>query len=863
MSSKPSRPASGPKGAAATGKRPAGPKKPGKPDTGDASRSRGGKRSDGQQGGQQGGQPGKQSDRRSGKRDHDNGWSTDRRAGGGASGDGGRRSKGRPEDRQDSRPGSRQDDRSDRRTDRPSRPARPSGPARPANKADDFVDNRAPEREHRRTRLTEAELAELLPPSMSTGAAASGAPALSGNAPSTTTQTGDGLRTPEILAPAGDMQAALAAFAAGADAVYLGLKHFSARMQAENFSTGELGALTDLAHAEGRRIYVAMNSMLKPGDPDAAGRLVARLARDVRPDALIVQDLGMLDIARQAEFAGELHLSTLANVTHPAALAVARDLGASRVILPRELNIDEIRACGAACPDGLDLEFFVHGALCYCVSGRCYWSSYMGGKSGLRGRCVQPCRRVYRQKGREGRFFSCLDLSLDVLAKTLLSVPHMASWKIEGRKKGPHYVYYAVSAYRLLRDNPDDPKARKQAEDILEMALGRPGTHSRFLPQRGDDPTAPGEQTSSGLLAGKIGQNPEGDIFFKPRFNLLPQDLLRIGYEDESWHSTLPVARHVPKAGTFTLRLPRHKTPKSGTPVFLIDRREPELTREVRAWQARLERHRGAMRNGGREGGAVDFTPAYPAPGKPARPLDVILRGSLPHGREGKAGVRPGTVMGLWLSPKALREVSRTLYPRISWWLPPVIWPDEEAQWVRMARQAARDGARHFVLNAPWQVALFGEPGDDKARRDLVLTAGPFCNTSNPAALAVLRRLGFSAAIVSPELPGEDILALPRQSCLPLGVVLSGYWPMGVTRHHLEGLKPGEPFSSPKNEVFWARRYGQNTWIYPGWPLDIEDRRPQLEAAGYTLFVRIDEHPPQTVPEPRRTSPFNWDIPLL
>ncbi len=217
----------------------------------------------------------------------------------------------------------------------------------------------------------------------------------------------------------------------------------------------------------------------------------------------------------------------------------------------------------------------------------------------------------------------------------------------------------------------------------------------------------------------------------------------------------------------------------------------------------------------------MDFTPAYPAPGKPARPLDVILRGSLPHGREGKAGVRPGTVMGLWLSPKALREVSRTLYPRISWWLPPVIWPDEEAQWVRMARQAARDGARHFVLNAPWQVALFGEPGDDKARRDLVLTAGPFCNTSNPAALAVLRTLGFAAAIVSPELPGEDI------------------------------------------EVFWARRYGQNTWIYPGWPLDIEDRRPQLEAAGYTLFVRIDEHPPQTVPEPRRTSPFNWDIPLL
>jgi len=885
MPSKPSRPASGPKGGAATGKRPAGQKKTGKPDTGDAPRSRGRddrparparkgndaqaeredrprrpRREDGQdapkptgpRGGKrpaapQGGQQGKPTDRkpgkRTGKRDNDD-WTTDPRGGDPRGGD---RRDSRRDDRRDGGRDDRKDDRSGARPDRSARPAHPARPAQSAGKADEFVDNRAPEREHHRTRLSDAELAELLPPSVTAGADASGsaAPAPAAN-----------LRTPEILAPAGDMQAALAAFAAGTDAVYLGLKHFSARMQAENFSTGELAALTDLAHSEGRRIYVAMNSMLKPGDPGAAGRLVARLARDVRPDALIVQDLGMLDIARQAGFAGELHLSTLANITHPAALTVARDLGASRVILPRELNIDEIRACGNACPDDLDLEFFVHGALCYCVSGRCYWSSYMGGKSGLRGRCVQPCRRVYRQKGREGRFFSCLDLSLDVLAKTLLSIPHMASWKIEGRKKGPHYVYYAVSAYRLLRDNPDDPKARKQAEDILEMALGRPGTHSRFLPQRGDDPTAPGEQTSSGLLAGKVGQTPEGGIFFKPRFELLPQDLLRIGYEDESWHTTLPVARHIPKAGTFNLRLPRHKTPKLGTPVFLIDRREPELLREVRNWQARLERHR----RGGGEDGAVDFTPSYPAPGKSARPLDVILRGSLPHGREGKAGVRPGTVMGLWLSPKALREVSRTLYPRISWWLPPVIWPDEEAQWLRMVREATRDGARHFVLNAPWQVGLFG---DAHARRDLVLTAGPFCNTSNPAALAVLRKLGFAAAIVSPELPGEDILALPRQSCLPLGVVLSGYWPMGVTRHHLEGLKQGEPFNSPKNEVFWARRYGQNTWIYPGWPLDIEDRRGQLEAAGYTLFVRIDEHPPLTVPEPRRTSPFNWDIPLL
>lgn len=194
---------------------------------------------------------------------------------------------------------------------------------------------------------------------------------------------------PEILAPAGDAQCFTAALAAGADAVYLGLKHFSARMQAENFGLTDLSRLTDLAHEEQARVYVAMNVLVKPQETAAAYRLIHRLARQVRPDGIIVQDLAMLDLARQAGFEGEINLSTLANITHPQGLQTAKDLGASRVILPRELSIDEIRAMGEACPEGLDLECFVHGALCYCVSGRCYWSSYMGGKSEARFSALQ------------------------------------------------------------------------------------------------------------------------------------------------------------------------------------------------------------------------------------------------------------------------------------------------------------------------------------------------------------------------------------------------------------------------------------------------------------------------------------------
>ncbi len=686
---------------------------------------------------------------------------------------------------------------------------------------------------------------------------------------------------PEILAPAGDMEAALAAFAAGADAVYLGLKHFSARMQAENFSLTDLASLAELARAENRKIYIALNTVLKSDDLAPAGRLMARLARDVKPHALIIQDIGAVELARQAGFAGELHLSTLANVTHPAALAEAARLGASRVILPRELTIDEIRQTCAAAPAGLDLELFVHGALCYCVSGRCYWSSYLGGKSGLRGRCVQPCRRTYAHKNREGAFFSCLDLSLDVMAKTLLDIPNLASWKIEGRRKGPHYVYYVTTAYKMLRDNPADPQTKKAVEDILDMALGRAYTRGRFLPQHAAPVTNPDGQAASGLFVGKIthpaasAQSEEKNfrktgkarenkearpaprlVNILPRLELLPGDYLRIGLEDESGHFTTTVTKRIPKGGTLTLRPGKGPLPKSGTPVYLLDRREPELCAALKTWSAKLKIHPG------RESRAVAWEPDLPAPIKAKSGQTIILRASIPHGKDTRTGRHSQTLNGLWLSRRTAEEVSRTVAPRVSWWLPPVIWPDEEELWQGLILQLLRSKAKYFVCNSPWQISLLRKiAGEDLA--GLEITAGPFCNLTNPLAISALAKVGFSQVIASPELSGEDMLALPAQSPLPLGIVLSGFWPMGVSRHKQNVKLLGEPLLSPKRETFWARQYGQNTWIYPAWPLDITDKKDSLAQAGYVTFIHIHEHPGREIPEAARTSPFNWDLGLL
>lgn len=660
---------------------------------------------------------------------------------------------------------------------------------------------------------------------------------------------------PEILAPAGDLDCFLAALAAGADGIYLGLKNFSARMAATNFGLGELARLVELAHENNCRVYVAMNNLLKQRELGQAYRLVRRMCDMLPPDGLIVQDAAMVNIARQTQFPGIIAFSTLANVTDAAGLDTARRLGAQRVIVPRELSIDEMRTLGEACPDGLELECFVHGALCYCVSGRCYWSSYMGGKSGLRGRCVQPCRRKYtrdtrRQKEGE-RLFACQDLELAPVIRSLLSVPHLASWKIEGRKKGPHYVFHTVTAYRILRDEGENAQQRKLAQEILAVALGRPGVRARFLPQKKYQPM--GGQTSSGLFVGKVNILQNGAPVLKPHHDLLPRDFLRIGVEDEQWHSTVNVNRPVPKGGALNLNLPRHKTPRAGTPVFLIDRREPELLNILKNWRTKYQARMPLPVDD------IPESPRLPARAVPVKMPDMLVSNHLQKGRDAcRENMARNVRRGLWLNA-VTAEISPTMYKRVVFWLPPVIWPDNEMKVAKMTQNLWRSGARNFVCNAPGQRGYF----PDQLSDDACLMAGPFCNVANSLYLEDLASLGFTACIVSPELPGADVLALPTVSPLPLGVIIGGFWPVGISRFGLLGINAGEAFTSPHGEKFWSRDRNGLTWIFPSWPLDLREKRQALATAGYSFFVFMDEHPPKDLAQEKRPGLFNWDGKLL
>lgn len=264
------------------------------------------------------------------------------------------------------------------------------------------------------------------------------------------------------------------------DAVYLGLTKFSARAGAENFTPEELDEFTAYAHTLGRKVFVALNTVLTEAEARELPEIFAVLRR-TRVDALIVQDLGVFYLAKKMLPGVELHASTQMAVHNAEGAKFLQRLGFKRVVLARELSLREIQAVAEAAPD-LDLEVFVHGALCYSYSGQCLFSALEYGKSANRGRCVYPCRAEFaveeeddNRGAREDRYglagncdagragqhglaggcgglrshlFSMKDLALE---ETVLKIPAL-SLKIEGRKKSPLYVAAVTNYYRHILD---------------------------------------------------------------------------------------------------------------------------------------------------------------------------------------------------------------------------------------------------------------------------------------------------------------------------------------------------------------------------------------------------------------------------
>ena len=256
----------------------------------------------------------------------------------------------------------------------------------------------------------------------------------------------------EILAPAGNLDNLITAVNSGANAVYLGMSDFSARKSSQNFDDDALKYAISYAHAFDCKVYVALNTLVKDCELNKFFNSLSK-AYSFGADAFILQDVFLGKIIKENYKNIELHLSTQAGVCNEYGAILAKKFGFSRVILARETDFEDIKKISSI----IDTEVFVQGALCTCLSGHCYFSSFIGGNSGNRGFCKQPCRKKYKfylnnKCVKDGYLLSLSDLSIGKYVKKLIEIG-VKSFKIEGRMRSSEYVCSSINYYKSIINN--------------------------------------------------------------------------------------------------------------------------------------------------------------------------------------------------------------------------------------------------------------------------------------------------------------------------------------------------------------------------------------------------------------------------
>jgi len=315
-------------------------------------------------------------------------------------------------------------------------------------------------------------------------------------------------KKPELLAPAGSIESFYAAIEAGADAVYLGTSDFNARLRAKNFTVRTLSTLIPYAHSRSVKVYVTINTLIKQQEIEQVLNLLYQLEQ-LRVDAVIAADIGLMRLSAAHFPKLNIHASTQTAVHNSCGADFLKTFGVKRVVLSRELSVDEIRETRRK--SSIELEVFIHGALCYSISGQCLASSFIGGASGNRGRCTQVCRRKFNLQcchndydqqvinKDDGYYFSPFDLQ-GVYCTAKLAKAGVSSFKIEGRMKSAEYVDRVVRAYRHVIDFPGEASTAAQK---LVYDFGRPKT-SFFLDGRKGNYIDPFYPAGVGIFLGSI-----------------------------------------------------------------------------------------------------------------------------------------------------------------------------------------------------------------------------------------------------------------------------------------------------------------------------------------------------------------------
>ena len=345
------------------------------------------------------------------------------------------------------------------------------------------------------------------------------------------------MKRPELLAPAGDMECLETAVHFGADAVYIGGPLLQLRADNVGFDREGIAEAVKYAHAHGVKLYVTVNCFAKNEEIDAAGEY-AKYLHSVGVDAIIVSDIGLISAIHEAEPDLEIHVSTQANCQNFSSAKVYWAMGAKRVVLGREMTLEEIVEFRKRIPEEMEIEAFVHGAMCMAYSGRCMISSYLVNRSGNRGGCAQPCRWNYHlvEMKRPNEFFpveedekgTAILSSHDMCAVGFLDKLEEAgicSYKIEGRMKTPFYVATAVNAYRHAIDGD---LSMEVIERELDSISHRPYSSAFYFGEMKMSHGNSGAYIQKCVFVGKVLDYADGFVTIEQRNNFKPGDELEV-----------------------------------------------------------------------------------------------------------------------------------------------------------------------------------------------------------------------------------------------------------------------------------------------------------------------------------------------
>ena len=647
----------------------------------------------------------------------------------------------------------------------------------------------------------------------------------------------------EILAPAGNLDSLLAGIHSGADAVYFGYGELNARRNAKNFDEQSLAEASRLCKERGVKMHMTVNTMVYDREYDEVLRTL-EIACKYGIDALIVQDLGVAKIVREAAPEMKMHASTQLTVHNVSGAWQAKELGFSRVVLAREMSREEILQVTTQVP--VETEVFVHGALCMCVSGQCYMSSVIGERSGNRGLCAQPCRLPFAsgRKGDSGYALSLKDLSLADRVKELMALG-VDSFKIEGRMKRPEYVAAAVSQFK------EAVRGAQADMDLMAAVFSRSGFTKGYFDAKLGQEMFGTRQKEDVLASQKV---------LKKLSDMASKDVARVGVDfaftmkeneptvlsasDGEVH-TVQAQGEIPqqalKAPT-TEELVWRSLEKTGGTFYYLNSLTCDLGEGLIYPASQLNSlRREALDKLTQLRGEIHEIPFH-KPEKQPVPKHIGVQGEkLPL----RAAVREIAQITERISVpldellKNKNNLSKEIIPKISVSLPRVVFGDDEKYLAERLTECKHLGIMHLSTGNLGGVYLGRKMG-------FVLHGEFGLNIANAGCLAEYERLGLSDCLLSFELSLARARAVGGN--LPRGLLIYGKLPLMVTRNcpiRLSGCKDCKGFGTltdRKKEVFEVRCTGRRySEIFNSKPVYLADKLEEVSGIDYGLLSFTSE----------------------